>query len=61
MAAEEIAKRMEALDFTLNFLVNRISPDQNRYFRTLLDMYFDLQEKNGSNRRVKGGDIWMHY
>ncbi|MCI9095189.1 MAG: hypothetical protein HFI97_01535 [Lachnospiraceae bacterium] len=45
MAAEEIAKRMEALDFTLNFLVNRISPDQNRYFRTLLDMYFDLQEK----------------
>lgn len=45
MAVEEIAKRMEALDFTLNYLVNRISPDQNHYFQTLQDMYFDLQEK----------------
>ena len=45
MPVEEIAKRIRALDFALNFLVNRISPDQNIHFCTLQDIYFDLQEE----------------
>ncbi len=44
---EENRKRIEALDFALDFLVNRITEEQKEHFRNLQYMLFDLKEKEG--------------
>lgn len=42
---EILKEQVEALDFALDFLVNRINSEQKEYYRTLQSMYFELKEK----------------